>query len=478
MSQGGRPAQRAAWTPTLVLAPLRGPAAWLLLAAGGVAAAVVAYRWARGHEDPFVNVVLLVLVGWTLLLGVVAGEPRRPLLAATPYALAALVLTTLAFLQATGDPGLVRHTNSLLGAYLALPVVYLLFFLLRRPSEALAAAIATLVAAAVLQLALPSAVAGRHTAGVWVGLLTATWHGLLLLLFYAVPRLRSNRDLLEAVIGSSRDAVVLVAPAREEGAEAGVRFRVTFANAAARHAFGAQPGLDLLADGPLSDAPELRERLGEALARGTEVRLNASLPTRAGPGWFRVTATRFWGGLAVTFADISEHKETETRALVLAHTDPLTGLANRRGFEAEAERRLGEAERAGRAVAMCYLDLDGFKAVNDGYGHETGDELLRHVAGRLRSVVRAADLIGRIGGDEFVVLAEGLNAGDAEAYFQRVRAAVDAPYSVGGARLDLTSSLGVVTRARTLAGSLARADAAMYRAKERGGGVELDGEPD
>src|SRR5690554_1059871 len=220
MSQGGRPAQRAAWTPTLVLAPLRGPAAWLLLAAGGVAAAVVAYRWARGHEDPFVNVVLLVLVGWTLLLGVVAGEPRRPLLAATPYALAALVLTTLAFLQATGDPGLVRHTNSLLGAYLALPVVYLLFFLLRRPSEALAAAIATLVAAAVLQLALPSAVAGRHTAGVWVGLLTATWHGLLLLLFYAVPRLRSNRDLLEAVIGSSRDAVVLVAPAREEGAAA------------------------------------------------------------------------------------------------------------------------------------------------------------------------------------------------------------------------------------------------------------------
>ena len=100
------------------------------------------------------------------------------------------------------------------------------------------------------------------------------------------------------------------------------------------------------------------------------------------------------------------------------------------------------------------------------------------MAGRLRSVVRAADLIGRIGGDEFVVLAEGLNAGDAEAYFQRVRAAVDAPYSVGGARLDLTSSLGVVTRARTLAGSLARADATMYRAKERGGGVELDGEPD
>src|SRR5690606_36171299 len=165
------------------------------------------------------------------------------------------------------------------------------------------------------------------------------------------PR-RARRALLPCV---DRVAYKLVAPAREEGAEAGVRFRVTFANAAARHAFGAQPGLDLLADGPLSDAPELRERLGEALARGTEVRLNASLPTRAGAGWFRVTATRFWGGLAVTFADISEHKETETRALVLAHTDPLTGLANRRGFEAEADRRLGEAEKAGRAVAMCYL---------------------------------------------------------------------------------------------------------------------------
>ncbi len=460
---------------------MRGPALWLVLGAASVGASLVGTAWAMGQGDPFTNLVMLAAICWLALAGVVGGEPRRYVLAVTPYALAGLSLVTLAVLQARGDPGEARHTNALLGAFLTLPVVYLLFFLLRRPGEALWAAVLTLAAAVALQLALPPAVAGRRTDGAWVGLLTAAWHGTLVLLFYSVPRLRSSRDLLEAVIGSSRDAVVLVNPRLEEAASApphGVPLaRVTFANEAARRSFGVRPGADLLAAGPLVEESRLRERLLEAQRGGGEVRLNASLPTTEGHRWFRVTAAPFWGGVAVTFADITEHKEDESRALELAHTDPLTGLANRRGFEAEAEDRTEAALAAAEHLSLCYLDLDGFKAVNDRYGHEVGDELLRHVADRLRTAVRATDLVGRIGGDEFVILAEDLDAAACAAFFERVRAAVDAPYSVTGLRLDVTSSLGVVPRVSALPAALARADAAMYRAKQRGGGVELDDEP-
>lgn len=476
--QGGR---GSIWTPTLARAPVRGAALWVLLGAATAGAALVVLAWYMGLGDPFTNLVVLAAIGWLTVAGVVGGEPRRYVLAVTPYALAGLTLVTLAVLQATGDPGEIRHTNALLGAFLTLPVVYLLFFLLRRPSEALWAAIVTLAAAVALQLALPPAVAGRQTEATWVGLLTAAWHGVLVLLFYSVPRLRSARDLLEAVIGSSRDAVVLVSPTVEEPADGAARAvtlaPVSFANEAARRLFAARPGEDLLASGPLAGETSLHERLLEAERGDGAVSTNVSLPTLEGPVWFRVTAAAFWGGVAVTFADITEHKEDESRALELAHTDPLTGLTNRRGFEAEAEECLKAAAAAGEEVALCYLDLDGFKAVNDRHGHDVGDDLLRHVAGRLRTAVRASDLVGRIGGDEFVILATGLDRDASVAYFERVRAAVDAPYSVTGLRLDVTASLGVVPRVASLPSALARADAAMYRAKQRGGGVELDTEP-
>mgnify|MGYP001167488872 CR=1 FL=1 len=465
------------WTPTLAPPPARGAVLWVLLVAAGAGAALVVVRWAGGRGDAFTNAVVLTVIGWVGVAGVVAGEARRYVLAATPYAAAALALATLATLQAVGDPGDASHTNALVGAYLALPVVYLLFFLLRRPAEALAGAIVTLAAAVALQLALPPAIAGRQTNGGWAGLLTLAWHGLLVLLFYYVPRLRSARDLLEAVIGSSRDAVVLLVPTRDEpsagSSQGALRAPVSFANEAARRAFGARVGRDLLSEGPLAAATQLRARLAELMRGASETRLNLSLPTTDGPRWFRVTATSFWGGVAVTFADITEHKEDESRALELAHTDLLTGLANRRGFEAEAERRLSAAAEAGEATALCYLDLDGFKAVNDEHGHEVGDGLLKHVAGRLRTAVRATDLVGRIGGDEFVILAAGLDDEASAAFFERVRAAVDAPYSVSGRRLEVSSSLGVVPRVGDLSAALARADAAMYRAKLRGGGVEV-----
>src|SRR5690606_18268912 len=102
--------------------------------------------------------------------------------------------------------------NALLGAYLTLPVVYLLFFLLRRPSVALLGSILTGAAAVALQVLLPTAVADRVTTGGWVAAVTSIFHGALILLLFTVPRLRSSRDLLDAVLQSSRDAVMLLTP--------------------------------------------------------------------------------------------------------------------------------------------------------------------------------------------------------------------------------------------------------------------------
>ena len=468
---------RTAWTPYLPVDAARGPVLWALLALCAMCAGLILYRLATGTTDPIVNVVLLCATVWTAMLGFAGTSMRRKLLVFTPYFGALLVLATLAVLQAFGDPLDERHTNALLGAYLTLPVVYLLFFLLRRPSVALLGSILTGAAAVALQVLLPTAVADRVTTGGWVAAVTSIFHGALILLLFTVPRLRSSRDLLDAVLQSSRDAVMLLTPSavgrsRRNGDQLS-GFLVTLTNRAATSAFGLGVGDDLTRVGPLAEAGELHERLAEAQRFGAEVRLNASLNTLNEAAWFRVTATPFQGGLAVSFADVTEHKDGEDRALALAHTDPLTDLPNRRGFDVEAQRRLGVA--GDRQRALAFLDLNGFKLVNDRHGHEVGDLLLKQVAARIRSAVRSQDLVARVGGDEFVLLVEGVAVDMVAPFFERVLHAFDESFAVAGQRLMVGASLGVVTGVVDLATAVAKADAAMYRAKQRGGGIEVVG---
>lgn len=159
--------------------------------------------------------------------------------------------------------------------------------------------------------------------------------------------------------------------------------------------------------------------------------------------------------------------------MTLAHTDPLTELLNRRGFDSEAAYRQQAAETAGASLTMCYLDLDGFKSVNDTHGHEAGDEVLRQVAQRLQSAVRSFDLVARIGGDEFVILAGGLEDGHVETFFNRVLTALNPPYEIGRHSVSLGVSLGVAVGWLNVETALQAADEAMYRAKQRGGGVEI-----
>lgn len=176
-----------------------------------------------------------------------------------------------------------------------------------------------------------------------------------------------------------------------------------------------------------------------------------------------------------TFSDVSElilyRKELEHRA---TH-DPLTGLANRELLDDRVSVALASAARHRRLLALAFIDLDGFKGINDAFGHDAGDELLRSVAERLSACVRDADTVARLGGDEFVLLlTDPESREDVLQVLQRVRDSVAQPHLVGRKPVRLTCSIGVALFPddRLAAGGgdnmLRLADQAMYRAKNEG----------
>jgi diguanylate cyclase (GGDEF)-like protein len=148
--------------------------------------------------------------------------------------------------------------------------------------------------------------------------------------------------------------------------------------------------------------------------------------------------------------------------------DPLTNTLNRRGFERELKRSLAYVKRYGTSAALIYIDLDGFKPVNDRHGHAAGDAVLKAAAATLLRSVRASDVVGRIGGDEFAVLLWNVSGADAAAKTAALEAAVYAtPVRWGASTLVVGASAGVAFLGPldAPAEALARADAAMYARK-------------
>jgi len=183
--------------------------------------------------------------------------------------------------------------------------------------------------------------------------------------------------------------------------------------------------------------------------------------------------------------DVTERLAAERRLQDRAAQDPLTGLPNR----AELERRLTEAWEDSRLRqvqhALCYIDLDRFKLVNDLCGHPAGDELLRQLAQLLRRQVRASDLLARLGGDEFGLLLEGCALERAQQIAEQIcRAVRDFRFTWEGRIFELGASVGIVAitaQAANTAALLARADAACYAAKDQGRNrvqVDREGDPD
>jgi diguanylate cyclase (GGDEF)-like protein/PAS domain S-box-containing protein len=149
-------------------------------------------------------------------------------------------------------------------------------------------------------------------------------------------------------------------------------------------------------------------------------------------------------GAIATFADISERRTILEQLRHQAHHDQLTDLANRRLFHKELDRAISLAQRHGCAVALVYMDLNGFKQVNDTLGHRAGDEVLRTLAVRLSGAVREDELISRYGGDEFVALLSMLRnpTGEVQAFMERMRLTLSEPIGVEAGAVKVGASLG------------------------------------
>lgn len=183
-----------------------------------------------------------------------------------------------------------------------------------------------------------------------------------------------------------------------------------------------------------------------------------------------------------TLVDISERKALEAGLERMAYHDELTGLPNRWLLKVRADQALALADRRGETVAVAYLDLVDFKAVNDQHGHGVGDALLEKTARRLQKILRTADTVARIGGDEFVILLSSVD--DREAALNAVRrllGQISRPVTVKGVDVALPARAGVALyphHGRSLEGLLEAADTALIEAKKReGAAISLASEP-
>jgi diguanylate cyclase (GGDEF)-like protein/PAS domain S-box-containing protein len=170
--------------------------------------------------------------------------------------------------------------------------------------------------------------------------------------------------------------------------------------------------------------------------------------------------------------DIRDRLASEARIQHLAHHDGLTGLLNRAAFMERMAMLLKRAERNGEMLALLFIDLDNFKRVNDSLGHLEGDQVLTTVSERLVGALRASDLVGRFGGDEFVVLLTDLNSrADIVVVLEALLSVVEVPVKADGRALSVTPSIGVAVYpedGRQADELIQHADTAMYRAKARG----------
>lgn len=297
--------------------------------------------------------------------------------------------------------------------------------------------------------------------------------------------LERSEQFHRALIEHSSDAVLLLGRDR----------RVSYAAPADSRVLGVPE--EEFAGMSLSDyaAPEYRSLVEEWLSRveagaGEVQRVEFEGVHRfEGRRHFVATGTNLHGhpavrGIVVNIRDFTERKLAELQVRRHALFDDLTGLARREFFVQQVNAAVAHAIRHDETMAVMFMDLDGFKKVNDTLGHEAGDRLLKEVAHRMRTILRDEDTISRagadvednriarLGGDEFTVLLTGLNeAAEAESIAGRLMSAISAPYRIGGSEARVTTSIGIAICPADGSSSeqlLKNADTAMYAAKKRG----------
>jgi diguanylate cyclase (GGDEF)-like protein/PAS domain S-box-containing protein len=289
----------------------------------------------------------------------------------------------------------------------------------------------------------------------------------------ALSRLADSEHLIRTLVETSSNGILRFAR-DDTGPEQ--RFRCVFANRAAESYLAL--AADTLVGMPLEKLTQLEpERLQEHFAnpgrKKMPINLEAMNESADGEVWLRVVGEPVGDDFSVTLIDITQRKRHENKILADALSDPLTGVLNRRGFEQHGKARV----RSCSSGAVLYLDLNGFKSINDRFGHQAGDALLKAFGHRLASCLRPDDILGRLGGDEFAIILPNVAVEDAKHVAERlVRTAFDA-YIIQGQEIRCSASVGIALMPRhgeELWHLISVADHAMYSAKSIQNNADTD----
>ena len=281
----------------------------------------------------------------------------------------------------------------------------------------------------------------------------------------ALSALADSEHLIRSLVEHSSNGILRFARDQRDSDR---RFRCTFANRAAERFLQSTSGT--LVGMPLEklellEPQNLLKKFGGERTSPSSISYETTTDADEGETWLRIIGEPVGHDFSVTLIDITQRKRNETKILADALRDPLTGVLNRRGFEKEATVSIARHQQG----AVLYLDLNQFKSINDRFGHEAGDALLKAFGHRLEFCLRPEDILSRLGGDEFVIVLPGVGVEDAKHVAQRLVETAAEAYIIQGEEIECAASVGIAlipTHGDELWHLVSVADQAMYNAKQ------------